>query len=297
MPTMDGYLGMEAPVRVSEQYLAACDMDSCAAAMLALYESEHSMKTEALENMRRVGERTWPEFKYLTYTPERLSEKLLGVWSISRIEKAMQILVKKGFVSKYKDKYYDIHEDNIWLAINKRGPQVGETFSPAIFSVDHEIVIDPRIFTLGGRDMAMVMSVYMKAFIKNRPMSLSIKEIKAELGWYIGESHCKTSIRKLLELDLLVRTTRTAEQTKDILFINKPTSDPSLCVWCKEKSRSMENHHWPIGREQGGTETVRICEYCHKEYHALERSKVFKPSVKSLEMFKEFFAGKSEDPQ
>lgn len=53
-----------------------------------------------------------------------------------------------------------------------------------------------------------------------------------------------------------------------------PQKYPSLgkikrCAWCKGDTLILHAHHYPITREDGGTETVNICANCHAEYHAL----------------------------
>jgi len=39
------------------------------------------------------------------------------------------------------------------------------------------------------------------------------------------------------------------------------------CKWCLQKDVPLVNHHYPIPRAEGGTETVRICRNCHGRAH------------------------------
>lgn len=39
------------------------------------------------------------------------------------------------------------------------------------------------------------------------------------------------------------------------------------CLWCKVKTYVTHSHHYPIRREDGGTETIEICPNCHHEFH------------------------------
>lgn len=61
---------------------------------------------------------------------------------------------------------------------------------------------------------------------------------------------------------------------KAIVSGKHPQKYPSLgkikrCAWCKGDTLILHAHHYPITRENGGTETVNICANCHAEYHAL----------------------------
>lgn len=39
------------------------------------------------------------------------------------------------------------------------------------------------------------------------------------------------------------------------------------CSWCGGTTFALEDHHFPVSRADGGTETVRVCANCHREYH------------------------------
>jgi hypothetical protein len=40
-----------------------------------------------------------------------------------------------------------------------------------------------------------------------------------------------------------------------------------ICLWCKIKTSVLHQHHYPVPKSEGGTETVGICPNCHHEYH------------------------------
>lgn len=44
---------------------------------------------------------------------------------------------------------------------------------------------------------------------------------------------------------------------------------PKVCEWCNKKTLVIHEHHFPIEKRMGGTETVKICPTCHAEYHLL----------------------------
>jgi len=39
------------------------------------------------------------------------------------------------------------------------------------------------------------------------------------------------------------------------------------CAWCLQKGSPLCNHHYPVTKADGGTETVRICHNCHGRAH------------------------------
>ena len=41
------------------------------------------------------------------------------------------------------------------------------------------------------------------------------------------------------------------------------------CEWCGIYTISIQNHHFPIPKKDGGAKTVKICPNCHSEYHTL----------------------------
>jgi hypothetical protein len=43
-----------------------------------------------------------------------------------------------------------------------------------------------------------------------------------------------------------------------------------ICDWCKIKTTSLHQHHYPIKKSNGGNSVVSICPNCHQEYHDLE---------------------------
>lgn len=52
-----------------------------------------------------------------------------------------------------------------------------------------------------------------------------------------------------------------------------------LCPWCNSKTLIPHEHHYPIPKHLGGTETVRVCPTCHFEYHFLYKSNFVKAVV------------------
>ena len=46
------------------------------------------------------------------------------------------------------------------------------------------------------------------------------------------------------------------------------------CEWCHCKTGVIHNHHYPIPKRLGGTETVSICSNCHAEFHKKENMRI-----------------------
>lgn len=44
-----------------------------------------------------------------------------------------------------------------------------------------------------------------------------------------------------------------------------------ICSWCKVKTYVLHKHHYPVRKEHGGTETIKICPNCHHEFHYHEK--------------------------
>ena len=44
---------------------------------------------------------------------------------------------------------------------------------------------------------------------------------------------------------------------------------PKICEWCNKKTLIIHEHHYPIEKNKGGKEVVKICPTCHFEYHLL----------------------------
>lgn len=63
------------------------------------------------------------------------------------------------------------------------------------------------------------------------------------------------------------------KKPKDVFAIKEKTIELShkgnKCEWCGQECYTLHEHHFPIPKHKGGTETVRICPNCHYTFHAL----------------------------
>lgn len=88
----------------------------------------------------------------------------------------------------------------------------------------------------------------------------------------LGKKVIKSNIRKLEKLGILPKNIHSPQEIAEILK-NKPTEGVGrhVCEWCSRKTLLLHEHHFPISKLKGGTETVRICGTCHYEYHHLQK--------------------------
>ena len=73
--------------------------------------------------------------------------------------------------------------------------------------------------------------------------------------------------KKLENLKLLDTQEFDANSAKE--FTIKNSHKGLKCEWCGKESYVLQQHHYPIPRSKGGTETVNICPNCHYTYHSL----------------------------
>jgi len=44
----------------------------------------------------------------------------------------------------------------------------------------------------------------------------------------------------------------------------------AVCEWCRIRTYTLHQHHYPTPRRNGGTQIVNICPNCHQEFHSFE---------------------------
>lgn len=55
-----------------------------------------------------------------------------------------------------------------------------------------------------------------------------------------------------------------------------------ICDWCQSQTFCPHDHHYPVPKFKGGTETISICPNCHSEFHFLEKSHSFTQKFVSI---------------
>lgn len=116
----------------------------------------------------------------------------------------------------------------------------------------------------------------------------STEECIAGILWLYGRVSVRRGLTSLVDCGWLEVVPPDPYAIKDILYSHSRISDISnRCAWCKLRSNFIETHHWPVRAIDGGTDTVRICRTCHKRYHQIEMTIMYKPTDSSLKMFSE----------
>ncbi len=65
-------------------------------------------------------------------------------------------------------------------------------------------------------------------------------------------------------------------ENKEQVQLTKSGAFPEYrCWWCKGISYVLRQHHYPIPKSEGGTDTIDICGSCHAEFHFLKTLKIY----------------------
>ena len=75
------------------------------------------------------------------------------------------------------------------------------------------------------------------------------------------------TIRKRLNDMGYIYAISSPEEAKRITISLKNTG--KRCEWCGKRNYILHEHHYPIPKSKGGTETVLICPNCHSTYHSI----------------------------
>jgi len=97
-----------------------------------------------------------------------------------------------------------------------------------------------------------------------------------------------TSLKRLTEIGLLMESTISDLESVGHCKSKTPSSlslGSLQCEWCKSKTVTLQNHHYPVRQRDGGIDTVSICASCHSEFHYLSEALFYSPSEKLLELF------------
>ena len=87
----------------------------------------------------------------------------------------------------------------------------------------------------------------------------------------ILEKNKLSKIKKhLASLNYINIKIRSAEQIKIQTIKNQFIETNCKCEWCGRQSYVLQQHHFPIPANKGGTKTVNICPNCHYTFHKLE---------------------------
>lgn len=80
---------------------------------------------------------------------------------------------------------------------------------------------------------------------------------------YLGISQIKNHLSALGLVSIPEKLA--TEEAKEFAINNSHKG--FVCEWCGQQSYMLHEHHYPIPRCNGGTDTVHICPNCHSAYH------------------------------
>ncbi len=93
-----------------------------------------------------------------------------------------------------------------------------------------------------------------------------------ELPFYCMDT-TKRCIDSLKEKEVLKKkfTTDNYKEIKELMLSNL-NNGGYKCEWCGNKTNIIHEHHYPVPKRLGGTDTVSICPNCHYEFHFYEHT-------------------------
>lgn len=87
---------------------------------------------------------------------------------------------------------------------------------------------------------------------------------------YINGKYTQQDKTILKRAGILVKKYYSQEEVLDMIKNRKFNNCiPKICEWCNKETLVIHEHHFPIEKNNGGKETVKICPTCHSEYHLL----------------------------
>ena len=104
----------------------------------------------------------------------------------------------------------------------------------------------------------------------------------------VSKTSISNWISQLVEYNYIEKT----ESSIDIANFMKSKDMSGLgfgeltCEWCKVNTSVLHEHHYPIPKSKGGTETVAICPNCHHEFHSMESGFKLNLSEDELQRFR-----------
>lgn len=133
--------------------------------------------------------------------------------------------------------------------------------------LDDCIEIDKQIIRLVGTKAS-----YVYASIKKIGY-LNVNDIVDD--GILSKKEVTTSFEKLINANLIYRLENNVIEVADLLK-NKSCNGKGIgnkkCDWCECNTFIIHEHHYPIEKQYGGKEIVRICPTCHQEFHYIAKS-------------------------
>lgn len=142
----------------------------------------------------------------------------------------------------------------------------------------YRIELPVFIFDMDLEPYEFRLYVHLKRRTDNDMGQATTRELAKQCNMSIGAT--VNSRIKLQEKGLLkIRPGMTPEMARAACEDKKPQyfteTQPGVnsllrtCKWCRCTTVAIQEHHYPIPKSEGGTETVSICANCHAEFHKL----------------------------
>jgi len=135
---------------------------------------------------------------------------------------------------------------------------------------NNPIKIDKKIAADLGLSESIIYS-YLIDNADNGSCYLDIQQFEKDLP-FISKSTINRAINKLKSNNYIKIKQLSATDRFNILNHKNMEGlgiGNKVCEWCGGKSLVLHEHHYPIQKKDGGTETVNICPNCHYEFHHL----------------------------
>lgn len=123
--------------------------------------------------------------------------------------------------------------------------------------------VDKVFATIHGLGNALVYSAVKKE------QEFSAKKIHDVLG-FMSINTIQRALVYLQERDYIQKNRMSKEEIKNYV-ISAKAKRQAVCEWCDSNVIYLQEHHYPVPREEGGMEVVNICPNCHYDFHHIER--------------------------
>lgn len=147
--------------------------------------------------------------------------------------------------------------------------KVFPTLNYALDHPDDYFFMHPAIAMKVGVRMATVVGTMAFREAAGKLSNKMVKECFSGL-------HSSTTIQKYLDklekIGLITAHFMEPEEIVDLLKeknLSGKGVGQLVCDWCGYNALSLDAHHYPEHKKNGGQDTVNICSNCHREYHYL----------------------------
>lgn len=121
-----------------------------------------------------------------------------------------------------------------------------------------------------AKELGLKESIIYSFVVSNDRLTL-LQDITSELR-FMDKKTIERKLDFLIAAKHLNKITLSPEEKKTYLQQYK-TSNKDIgraeCEWCKSTTLTLHEHHYPIPKNEGGKEVVRICPNCHYEFHSM----------------------------